>query len=606
MEEARAITKRIEVTVEKGMNVMTVSYKDPDPVYATRFLEELLKNYREKHLEIHRFPQALDVIAHRRDEVRKQLEQTESELKQLRNTVESLSVAESTATLSAAIGKAQEELNAAEADRRGQEARVEALERMLPASALTAASGAGRGPSDQDTERHRFLVQLLSELRERERSLLAMYPPESRMVRIPRKQISELEAQRRALEGRYPDLALIDPLNENSQTQVNVVTERAKLAAMKATEEVLRTQLAGLQERRVQFADLAPRIARLELEKQVLEVNYKNIETNLGKAQDDRAVDWSKVSNIASVQEPSPAAPDKNPLKQKLTLGLMLSGVALGVGLAFLREAPLQRKLKRPSELEEHLQIPLLLSIPFNHGTSRNHNRALTRFEVPRLQNGQQHTDRAPWAANHFIRPFCEAIRDHILLSFEIRNLDHKPKLIGVTGFSAGAGSTTLAAGVAAALSETGDGKVLLVDMNVEEGEAHPFLHGAPALSLSEILEAGNPPPTATDNLYIATADTAKTKRVRMGLRRLNNLVPSLRAADFDYIIFDMPMLDATSITLGMAAFLDKVILVIEAERTDRETVKRFYSDLTEIGTDVSCVFNKTRSYGPKWLEGEA
>jgi Flp pilus assembly CpaE family ATPase len=52
--------------------------------------------------------------------------------------------------------------------------------------------------------------------------------------------------------------------------------------------------------------------------------------------------------------------------------------------------------------------------------------------------------------------------------------LTHKPKLVGVTGMSEEGGTSTLAAGLAASLSETNDGKVLLVDVNLGPGSA-PF-----------------------------------------------------------------------------------------------------------------------------------
>ena len=75
---------------------------------------------------------------------------------------------------------------------------------------------------------------------------------------------------------------------------------------------------------------------------------------------------------------------------------------------------------------------------------------------------------------------------------------------MAVTDCSEGAGASTLAGGLAAALSETGDGKVLLVDMNVGRPEIHPFFRGAPACSLTEAL-VGAPAP-AGENLYLAVA----------------------------------------------------------------------------------------------------
>ena len=51
------------------------------------------------------------------------------------------------------------------------------------------------------------------------------------------------------------------------------------------------------------------------------------------------------------------------------------------------------------------------------------------------------------------------------------------------------AGTSTLAAGLAASLSETNDGKVLLVDVNLGPEEVHPFFKGKPAYPLNAALK---------------------------------------------------------------------------------------------------------------------
>jgi Mrp family chromosome partitioning ATPase len=81
----------------------------------------------------------------------------------------------------------------------------------------------------------------------------------------------------------------------------------------------------------------------------------------------------------------------------------------------------------------------------------------------------------------------------------------------------------------------------------------------------------------------------------------MQNLNPS----DFDYIIFDMPPLNQTSPTWGMAAFMDKVLLVVEAEKNTRDAARRGYQRLMAERDNVSIVLNKARSYGPSSLELE-
>ena len=50
---------------------------------------------------------------------------------------------------------------------------------------------------------------------------------------------------------------------------------------------------------------------------------------------------------------------------------------------------------------------------------------------------------------------------------------------------------------------------------------------------------------------------------------------------------------------------MDKVLLVVEAEKTNRDVVKRGYRELVGARADVSIVLNKVRSYLPKRLEAE-
>ena len=64
-----------------------------------------------------------------------------------------------------------------------------------------------------------------------------------------------------------------------------------------------------------------------------------------------------------------------------------------------------------------------------------------------------------------------------------------------------------------------------------------------------------------------------------------------------------MPPLSQTSVTLPMVGFMEKVLLVVEAERTDSEVIRRMVNELEEVKAKVSVVFNKGRSYVPSWLK---
>ena len=156
-------------------------------------------------------------------------------------------------------------------------------------------------------------------------------------------------------------------------------------------------------------------------------------------------------------------------------------------------------------------------------------------------------------------------------------------------------GTSTLAAGLAASLSETNDGKVLLVDVNLGPGEVHPFFKGKPAYPLNKALKPSDSIASAADNLYLATVGSSNTGGpAQLGLKKFFDMMPNMKASDFDYIIFDMPPLDQTSPAWGMAAFMDKLLLVVEAEKNTREVIKRSYGKLIAERNNVAVVVNKS------------
>jgi hypothetical protein len=55
-----------------------------------------------------------------------------------------------------------------------------------------------------------------------------------------------------------------------------------------------------------------------------------------------------------------------------------------------------------------------------------------------------------------------------------------------------------------------------------------------------------------------------------------------------------------------MAAFMDKLLLVVEAEKDNREIIKRGYGKLVAERDNLGVVVNKARSYVPKWLHGDS
>ena len=189
------------------------------------------------------------------------------------------------------------------------------------------------------------------------------------------------------------------------------------------------------------------------------------------------------------------------------------------------------------------------------------------------------------------------------MVYFESINLTRKPKLVAVTSTHKGAGVSTIASGLASSLSETGDGRVLLVDMNLENGAAQQFFRGKPSCKLDDALESEKRNNALVqENLYVVIEDIISDRLPRALPKRFASLVPKLKASDYDYIIFDMPPVSPTSVTSRLAGFMDTVMLVIESEKTDQQVVQQANALLAQSKASVTVVLNKTRQYIPSRL----
>jgi uncharacterized protein involved in exopolysaccharide biosynthesis/Mrp family chromosome partitioning ATPase len=211
-----------------------------------------------------------------------------------------------------------------------------------------------------------------------------------------------------------------------------------------------------------------------------------------------------------------------------------------------------------------------------------------------------------PWDPRHALRPFYDTLRDRLITYFEVKNLTHNPKLVALTSCGDSAGVTSTAAGLAAALSETGDGNVLLVDMNVERGAAHHFYKGHLSCGIDEALtKEKRHEARVQNNLYVVTESASEDSLPRVLPKRFMSLVPKLKASDYDYIIFDMPPMSQISITPRLARYMDMVMVVVESEKSDRDVVQRAVAMLAETRANVGVVLNKRKTYVPERIQPE-
>lgn len=630
---AVAILRGLEADVPRKSSVIQVAMNHPDPEMAQVILRTLVQAYLRKHAEVHRAVGVFDEFLTRQtDALRAQLNQTEQELQKLKVAANVTSIEESKRMLAEQASRARQELISAEAELAERKTVLERLRQMAGRNAAVAETNQIETPAeaalDPELERHyRTVLARLETLRNRELDLLLQFTPESLDVRRVREQIAATEQTKQELETREPRLPLRVQLSNRPVTVGGITsaptatgvaglgdlnTLEAEVAALEARVKRFRDYLEELRQETIRINDAEQAITELQRRKQREESKYLYFSTSLEQARIDESLGATSLANINVLQEAS--APALNLDKtRKLVLGLLFGGWGFGIGLALLLEMVLDNRVKRVTDVEEKLKLPLFLTIPdFSRNGYSKALRAAKQPLLPRPPDGadsKSHPVEAPSPATpmHPMRLYHEALRDRLIMYFELKEMYHKPKLVGITGTHHGAGVSSIAAGLAESLSETGDGNVLLVDMNPEHGPSvYPFYRGKPGCGLTEEVLEGNGREAAQvqENLYVVSLSYAQGgNRVGVVPRRFASLLPKMKASDYDYIIFDMPPVSQTSVTAKVAGLLDMTFLVVESERSTSEQTRRCTALLEESRAKVTAVLNRYHNYLPRSLQ---
>ncbi|MBV8273703.1 MAG: hypothetical protein JO170_00375, partial [Verrucomicrobia bacterium] len=298
------IYRNLSVSVVKESNVISVSYSSLDSSVPMAVVQDLVKRYFDKHLEVHRSTGAYDFVTQETAQLRNELDQTEAELKRLKQKAGIISLAETKSTLATELGKTQEELDSAEAELASQQARVKDLEKSLALPETKQPETPVQPVTGDIVQKYQSLTARVAQLQQAETELLSKYTAENRFVKVKGAQIAELEKQRRDLEKKYPGLIAVASSEGGKAARTDIGTERAILAGMESKVAALKSRMSSLQTRANAISEVAPRIEELERKRDVTETNYKHSEASLEKARIDETLDPSRMPNISVVQAP--------------------------------------------------------------------------------------------------------------------------------------------------------------------------------------------------------------------------------------------------------------------------------------------------------------
>lgn len=615
---ASVIRSRIGVDAPRRSNVLRLSFRHQDPTTTRLTLSNLVSGYLRMHARVHRALGVLDDLGRQADLRRSDLEKVEAELRQLKDSLGIASIEEAKRANAAQLAQVKQELFSAESQLAEARASLGYHATNVVSTSTNQTEAATPAPiiPREKLLAYEDLLAQIDNLNKRKQELLLQYTEDSLFVNTLRERIHSIEAERDKLEEDNPGISTYVFRAASRTTSgtssptgpMDRSVEVSRVAGFEARWNTLQRQLNQLQAEQAKLNEKEPEITELERKRTNYEKDYRYYSSAIEEARVDAALTSGRLANIQVVQSASPPARDTMKLYQ-IVAAVFASGLVLGIGLALGLEFYADQTLRRPSQITRNLNIPVFLTVP----RMAIPERPLGSHALPAPSSGKPGAVEVPAVipaadeeSNNPLMSYAEALRDRVIMHFQLRELHHKPKLVGVTSCGRNAGATTLATHLAASLSETGEGNVLYVDANPDLGPSvQAFYRGKQATGVAAVLDQGaRSAAMVNENFYMAALnETGLPGKVGVLPKKLANLLPKMKASDFDYIIFDLPPVTQTSATARVAGLLDMTLLVLESEKTHGDLAKQVTGLLKQSRADVAAVLNKHRRYIPRGLD---
>jgi succinoglycan biosynthesis transport protein ExoP len=578
---SRAIKKLMDsltVEVVETSNIIDLAYKAENPRLAAVTLSEVIDGYLEKRFKIYRTEGAYDFFDQQKEELRKELAETERKIKEVKTDSRIGSVEDQRYFLLERKSFMQREIEETDSDIAASKAKIGALQAVISAFperlVIKEVTGGSLTAADE-------MRKAVNELQLKQNEILTDFTETSIFAQDIRK---EIDGAKKLLSEAIDAKQVEKGLNETRQLlELDLAKEQSLLSSLKAKAEALTGQMTQVQAELQNIIDTEDLLNRLEREKELQEASYKKYAEDLEQSRIDGTLEQAKISNIRVFQEPT--MPQK-PVSPKPLLNLLLGalvGLLGGLGLVLLTDY-FDHTLKTPEDIEGKLQIPVLGAIPF--------------FEqgVP-----------TGYGESSEMKAQCEILLERLMAL--IKDERESQRVFSVTSCHNGEGVSTISAYLAAALADRGDGRVLLVDTNFQDPLISRIFGVNNSPGLADMLVSGQSQssmiqPSQVNNLDLLCAGetTDSINRHIFESKTFSDLIAYLKN-EYTFMLFDTPAVWEESHAVILGSLLDSVILVVEAEMIRWEVAQRAKDRLNKAGANLlGGILNKRRFYVPKRL----
>ncbi len=385
----------------------------------------------------------------------------------------------------------------------------------------------------------------------------------------------ELEQERRELTAQYTD----------AHPSVRVIDQQIS---------AVRKEIAQITGQIKQLPDLEQQLLNLTRDVKVNGELYVNL---LNSAQQLRLVKEGKVGNVRVVDT---AVVPEFPIKPNKTMILTIAtllGLALGIGIALLRNM-MRPGIKDPSDIESALGLHVFATIPHSPPQSNLHK--LVSERVP---------------GNHVLAqispkdPSIESLRS-LRTALQFAMLDAPNNIVLFTGPTPSIGKSFTSVNFAAVLGAANK-RVLLIDADLRKGYINQYFGLERRNGLSELI-AGSLPleevlhKDVAPNVDLLTTGVLPPNPAELLMSPTTVSILRGLSASYDVVLLDTSPVLAVSDAMALAPHAGTVFLLARAGVSTLGELEESSKRLLQAGTQVKgVVFNdqtvSNRRYGSKY-----
>jgi len=350
---ADGIARNLKIDTAPGLSVARLTYQNSDPQIAALVLNTLLEEYLAYRRSILQTP-AAGAFDNQRHAFEQRLAQEDTAYQNFLSSNQIGDFDADKTALSQLAATVEQQQYANDTALNEKTAHLSAIDAELASLAPETSLYHDTDPTAQAK---------LADLKVQREGLLSRYKPDAQPVKDMEAQIARLEAGIAAGHTltKGPERTGLNPVYQTFQTEKLQLT--AEVAGLRQTGAALSDEMSKLTERRLRLAQLEPQYQNLNLDRDVLQANVKDLTAKAEESEAAQDVAAATNDNIRIIERATPPTTGKSLKVPVLVLGIvfaLFSALCVGLLRVFLRPG-----LPTPAAASRTLDLPVLGAAAF-------------------------------------------------------------------------------------------------------------------------------------------------------------------------------------------------------------------------------------------------